>query len=326
MRIKLCLLLILTTPGWAQTTLPLGAISKQVSVTCPTGFNTGFSCQQITISCAGNLDITPTVGYIPSVNPKGPGAGKTVFVMKGGPWSVPGNSFSNQYQSDGYAVVLASWPTMWFDTGKTANVMTAACRPSTLLDWVYRTYAPSGLRVHAGSGGSGALAYAFSWYGLSFEVVNAEITTGPTFSNLVEGCEIPQLPPVTVMASDGATWTDPPLYGSGNWTSMSTATGFPCGGTTNSSPAAIASWAAQSTLAPGAVFDFPGTKITAWLCETAQTPNNSSALGYLWLRRVPGTIVNAVLNCAGNEGVAKGTWQWNGESGLTAIVADMESN
>ena len=327
--LSLSLVILTAPPAFAQTRpLPLGTLTGLTSITCPTGtygFNPGFVCSTATISCPNTVDITPTIGYHPTG--KGLGSGKTIFVMHGGPWIVAGNAFANKYVSAGYAVIEATFPSSWFLSGENPpNLMSAACRPATLLDWVYRTYSPSGLRIHAGSGGAGALAYALSWYGLASEVSNVEITTGPTYSDIARGCEVPNASPVNIVATDGASWSLSPTYYSGNWSSMTEATGFSCGGTVASTQQAIDSWVAQSVLAPGALLYFPTTRITAWLCETAQTPNNSGPEGYLWLSQVPGAVVNAILGCSGNEGVGKGTWQFNGQNGLTAIVADMEAN
>ena len=48
------------------------------------------------------------------------------------------------------------------------NVRTAACRPATLLHWIWRDsgyYTVGGMCAHGFSAGAGEVAYALAWYG-----------------------------------------------------------------------------------------------------------------------------------------------------------------
>ena len=323
--------LVLSVALYGQAPLPLGTVSDPTAVICPSGFPGGAVCQRLTISCSGTQDIASTVGYKANRNPSGVGTGKTIFIMNGAPWSAPGLSpFVHQYLNDGYDIVQATWPSRWEETGKAPNLLIAACRPATLLNWVYRNYAPYGLRVHAASAGAGALAYALTWYGLDSEVATAELDSGPVYSDIVRGCETPAPKPVELIASDGTSWFNDPQYVEGSVGHLTTYTGHTCTSNYKTSSTTDEDWRQQSIKAPGGIRHFPNTHLAGWLCQTAELTNNAAAQGYLWLSDVtdmngPVTI-NAILNCRGYEEVESGTWESNGVSGFEAILADMEAN
>lgn len=97
------------------------------------------------------------------------------------------------------------------------NVLNAACRPATFLNWVRngnsqstvgkgiwaggivgQTGAP-GMCAHANSGGAGAVGYALAWYNASAGgaptwgggyIDKAVMENGPVFSDIEQGCEV----------------------------------------------------------------------------------------------------------------------------------------
>src|SRR5262249_49786063 len=93
------------------------------------------------------------------------------------------------YQAKGFRVVQARWNSDWEETSS-ASVRAAACRPSTLFHWVKSQLASPNqpFCVHGSSGGSGALGFALTHYGLKSEIARAALAFGPVFSRIDYGC------------------------------------------------------------------------------------------------------------------------------------------
>lgn len=101
---------------------------------------------------------------------------------------------------DGFIVVEVRWVDHWLKApvGEASGSAHLACRPSTVVDWVYRTlYLPLGITVGTGecgfcitgnSGGASQAAYALSHYGLDGELGAAALTSGPPHAAEEKGC------------------------------------------------------------------------------------------------------------------------------------------
>src|SRR5208282_4513681 len=55
------------------------------------------------------------------------------------------------------------------------------------------------------SAGSSAVAYALAWYGAGSYLDNAELLSGPVFSDIQQGCEYPQPPLAGWVCNNGTT-------------------------------------------------------------------------------------------------------------------------
>jgi hypothetical protein len=311
--------LSLTICCYAQTNpLPLGTVSNQQSIAC-SGFPKGSTCQQITISCPQLADAILTIGTLAGKNHK------TIFLMNGSTWTISGmGSYAETYQHAGYTAVLAKFTNPWQapGTGFTGNMMNAACRTSTLLAYVADG---SPIAVQAASGGAGAFAYAVAWYGLASSVPVAEITSGPVYADIEQGCEVLKAPDVTIVPTEGDSWSSQTWYQNGIPPNMTVYTGHTCLPHSDTSGTVDQAWLDQSVNAPGAVNNFPTTYLSMWLCATSQTPNNSAGQGYLWIAQVLSSwSLTAMTGCSGSEDVDAALTP-EGVTGFTAITADLEA-
>jgi hypothetical protein len=309
------LLFLTAVEGHCQTNpLPLGTVSNVQSVSsCLTGFASGASCWTATVSCPPLPDIVVTFGI------KGTATKGTVIFVNGDGGTLPyGQPYVAPYGNAGLSSVQLAFATSW-ELGGASNLMQAACRPATMMNYFYQPGVP--YAVQSTSAGSGAVGYAFAWYGLAFEFKNWEAVVGPVFSDIVQGCEEPAAGVITVIPTNGLLFDDTPQYVKESGF-MTQTTGYKCLQKSGfSSQAALASWAAQEILAPGATLSFPGTAISSWVCNNGLNP--SAAQAYLFFSQVATPwSMTAISNCVGAEGVGPG-FTPQGVTGTAAITADM---
>ena len=341
-----------TTPPPGCTTdcgtpAALGTVSSvSLLSSCPSNYATGMSCSQATVSCPNTADIGVTYGYLAPASIKG-----TVFFHGGGDGMVPQDisDFSAAYLGAGYALVQMAWVSTWEDTGLTTkNIGAAACRPATLMNYIFQNVAtPSGAAKCAQgfSAGSAAVGYALAWYGAGSYLDNAELVSGPVFSDIQQGCEFPQPPLLTICGPgqfgcpSGGQFQDSPSYTPGTALGVGGITGdATCGGsggTTPTSSQSNANWKAMSIVNGTAMpsFSYPKTSLAGWVCNNGTTSvgNNSAAQGDIFyqqftsISQTAGSFsLNPVSNCNGDEGVDQGTIGTGPGAplGSTAITAD----
>ncbi|MBA3916883.1 MAG: hypothetical protein H0X25_24165, partial [Acidobacteriales bacterium] len=220
------------TPPGAQA---LGTVSQvQQLASCPAGYADGNQCWQATVSCPGTADIQVTYGVR-----QGTGAG-TVILHGGSGGTTPFNGqIVPVYAGAGYSLITLAWASQWEDTGTPVkNVGTAACRPATLISYLSQNVAGSGPECAQGiSAGSAAMGYALAWYGAGSYLDKVQFVSGPVFSDIAQGCSVPQATPVTVCPAGqfgceaGDTFVDSPAYDSQAAANVGAITGDPsCGG------------------------------------------------------------------------------------------------
>lgn len=191
-----------------QATDPLGTVTSSTKLnSCPGGGVTGGTetCYSLDISCGGVADFET---YLKVNTPSGSPLGTVIFgVGTGGsglyddPTSsgfTYGSTAVQNVLDGGFTTVQVSFgapfssttPNGWL-TGP-GGVRRLACRYATAAQWVYdnvhdkNTSAP--MCATGNSGGSGAIAYAVSHYGLDSIFAMIEPTSGPPMSRLDEGC------------------------------------------------------------------------------------------------------------------------------------------
>jgi hypothetical protein len=294
----------------AAAQLPLGSVNDIQPTACTAGFAGGSTCHLATVSCPGVSDIGVTFGT--SGNPT---AGTIVFINGTGD-TIPGGgpSFFETYSQAGFSLAQFIFKTDWEDGG---DVLASACRPATMLNFL-RSSPSLPFCAQGTSGGAGATAYALSWYGVALD--NAELLSGPVFSNIAQGCRTPHASPVTVNPTNGSPFDDNPSYNQ-EFPEVSVWTNTSCLPKSGSAPRNLASEAAQSIVQPGAVLSFPTTNLSGWVCDNAENP--SAAQAYLWFSQVatPWSLTS-ISNCQGAEGVGQGTTP-QGVTGDQAISEDM---
>lgn len=196
--------------GRAQT-LPIGSVEALTPLNvCPSGFYLGpagnqTQCYEATINCPNTNYINVTFGYLAPT----PDLGTVVFFSEGGgtsPSTPTGQEepTAELYYNDHYAVVQSEWSWDWEDTNGPVpkptypyNVLTAACRPATFLNFIGGTngsgqFHPSGTAMCAQgtSAGSAAIAYPLVWYGLGSQLNDVELLSGPPLSDIELGCQV----------------------------------------------------------------------------------------------------------------------------------------
>lgn len=349
-------------PGSGPTPAPfdggLGSVQLGSAETCPSNlnFDPGMTCYHATVStCPNALDLGLTFGYrAPAGTPKG-----TIVFFTGSGGESAGddqfNAYSDDYVNADYAVVETAWDGPWEDTTNATtgsnvplhSVINAGCRPATFLNYIFtqsQFYTQGTGRCAQGfSGGTGALGYSLAAYGMDAQLDKVVLQSGPVFSDIQQGCEVPPAPNVTVCGSGDPwcqlgsqpAWTLSPSYSGKTAGAVQDFTGdTSCSGATATSSASNTNWKAQSIVNGSTKmnFSFPNTPITAWLCatETAGSggPNNSTPQGEIFYEQVGPTgsplKVYAVQNCNGSEGVDPGTVPaLSNESTHTAVVDDM---
>jgi hypothetical protein len=294
----------------AAAQLPLGTVTDIQPTACTEGFVGASTCHTATVSCPGVSDVAVTFGT------KGNPAVGTIVFINGTGDTMPGGApfFFQIYSEGGFSLAQFIFATDWEDGG---NVLASACRPATILNFLRST--PSlPFCVQGASGGAGATAYALSWYGIPID--NAELLSGPVFSDIALGCRTPHAVPITVNPTNGSPFEDDPIYNQESsqvsaWTATSC---LPRSSSTNKN---LGSEVRQSIVQAGAVLSFPATNLSGWVCDNGENP--SAAQAYLWFSQVttPWNLTS-ISNCQGSEGVAEGVTP-QGTTGSQAIADDM---
>jgi hypothetical protein len=305
----------------AAQTLPMGTVSNPATVSCTTNFYHGSVCTTVTVSCPEVADIQATYSY---VGPKSALQGVVALVNGAEDLTPGGSKYIGAYLSYGFAVEQVDFATGWEATSQVPNLKNAACRMATLLNYLQQEKAGYPFGVQAGSAGAGAVGYALSWYGLAPQAV--ELTSGPSFSDIEMGCEVPRPAHVLVVPTNGTSWKDLVNYNETNTeANMQAWTGDPtCAGTKYTSGSSDAAWKAMSIVDTGAQYYFPKMALSGWVCNNGI--NNSAAQTYEWFSQITSPwSLTSMTGCTGAENVDNSTTP-QGVTGLVAVPADMQLN
>ena len=297
----------------------LGNVTGITPVACGSGFAANSQCSQATISCPGTVNLQFTYGV-----KQGTGAG-TILIYNGAAGvNAGGANYVASLNPAGFTTVQVAWATDWQDTGLTTkNILTAACRPASVGQFVHSNlYTTGGYGVLGGSAGAGAVGYWLAWYGGANILDNVELASGPVYSDVEQGCEVPGANSVTIVPTDGSPWTDTLNFRGGPQNGLTTETGYTCRpGTGNTSTSANAGWLAQSTVQPGWTSSYPNTNISGWVCNNAE--NNSEAEAWLFFSQITSSFsLTAISGCTDSETV-DGGYTPQGILGSTAISNDL---
>jgi hypothetical protein len=368
--------LMLLVGAQAQTTI--GGVQNVTGTSCPAGFDTNMTCFTAKLVCQNTVGLDFTFGY--ETPPSGTVNGTIVLLPGAGGQNAnqeQEKTFAHYYYGTAnYQVVQLKWgnvsnPYDWEDAtnggtpGYSPNIEVAACRPATFLKYIYTNYyqllphttLKPGMCAQGFSAGSGAIGYALAFYGMYQYLDKVELLSGPVFSDIKQGCVVPQASAQTICQGSPSwcqlgtqsPWTDSPTYSGAPLGSIRTWTGdTSCYNGSTTSSTSNSNWLAMSIVnqsssspPPVPVFSYPHTSVTGFLCASTQTgvsPNNSSAEGWIFHEAVAGTLypptLYAVQNCPTAEGVY-GTNPTTGQSatvpalssedGFTAIENDMSS-
>lgn len=196
-----------------QATDPVGTVSSVTALNSCAGSLQDATCYQMTVSCPGVADITT---YLKVNNPNNVPVGTVLFgVGTGGSglYDDPNSSGFDDGETTVQNVLAGNYNTVQVSFGAPftstqpngwlqgpGGVRRLACRYATIATWVYNnpktinpnpdniatTSAP--MCATGNSGGSGAVAYAVSEYGMGSQFAMIEPTSGPPMTRIDQGC------------------------------------------------------------------------------------------------------------------------------------------
>ena len=330
-------------PAQAQhAPLPLGTINPRTVTklnSCPVGFYPGMTCFHGEVDSCHNADnLAFTYGY---EDPRQPALGTIVFLEgSGGTSAYTDPIYAQTYLQSGYQVVYLAWDTDWENTkGDVGNsIRDAACRPATFLQYVYQNvYTRGGMCAQGASAGAGAVGYSLAWYGGSSFLDHVELLSGPVFSDIGQGCIVPNPSKVTVCPYGqygcvGDPWFDSPSYVDGAETQVGGWSGSSsCNNVPKTTDVENDAWKTMSIVdgTSNPSFNYPLTSMAGWLCSSVDSiQNNSAAQGEYFYEQLTlpnqtaGLTLTRINNCQGDEGVTQGQTP-SGQNGFNAISDSM---
>ncbi len=255
----------------------LGTVGNVTVVACGPQAPAGATCKSITVTgCPGieteSIDATITVS---------PGAGAstgTVVHFSGGGGDGVENNGAPAYNAAGLLQVFVSWKTDWEQT-KASGIKVAACRPSTVLKWVFAEPAlhassrAKGFCAQGFSGGSAQVGYAIAHYGLADYLDYVNELSGPPFARIDLGCN-GDAPATATVCGVTDTMVLPPKLD--NWennpaTAKCGAKNLPAGDVTR--------WMNDS-IAVGGTYAYPKTDVEFFDCTNQATAVTAMAQIY----------------------------------------------
>jgi hypothetical protein len=251
---------------------PLGTVNNVKTITCPGGGLSGATCQQMAIACEG---VSNWNAYVKINRPSGTSKGVVMYGIGTGGSGLYDTEFTygqtavQNVLDAGFTTVQVSFgapfttnaPNGWL-TGP-GGVRRLACRYATLAQWVdthVLTSSTQPLCATGNSGGSSAVAYALSNYGLDKIFSMVEITSGPPMSRLDYGCLCQHGSASTTCGQGDLSY----CYGTGNAAIVDPAYAQPiCTNAVNGHPSPIAGalFLSDSIDGPGATTAFPKTYV-----------------------------------------------------------------
>ncbi len=159
------------------------------------------NCWGLNISCPNVTAILPYDVTVKVTTPAGKSLGTVIFITGGGGLDyydtifIYGTNIIDDLVASGFtaAQVVFDNPVAGWLTGPAGDgngPISLACLPATAMEWVHSAVLTSGTPLCAtgNSGGSFAVAYSLSQYGLGSILTLAEATSGPEASRLDYGC------------------------------------------------------------------------------------------------------------------------------------------
>lgn len=159
------------------------------------------NCWGLNISCPNVTAFQPYDATLKITTPTGSSVGTAIFITGGGGvfyydrYFTYGTMVIDDVVARGFTAVqivfdnpVAGWLTGPASDGN--GPISLACLPATAMEWVHTNVQSSGTPLCAtgNSGGSFALAYALSQYGLGPILTMVEATSGPELSRMDYGC------------------------------------------------------------------------------------------------------------------------------------------
>ncbi len=274
---------------------PLGTVNSVKTIACPSGGVPGAICQEMAIACEGvsNWNAYTKV----NAPPTGATNGVVIYGVGTGGSGLYDSQFTygktavENVLSAGFVTVQVSFgspftanaPNGWL-TGP-GGVRRLACRYATLANWVNTKVLKSSTKplcATGNSGGSAAISYALSNYGLDRIFSMVELTSGPPMSRIDYGCLCKQGTASTPCGQGQVNY----CYGVADGI-IDPAYNQPiCTNAVNGNPSPIAAelFLSDSISSPGAVLAFPKTNVN--VLYGGQDNSSAVPLGLEWYNQI----------------------------------------
>ncbi|HEX8112789.1 MAG TPA: hypothetical protein VF516_33890 [Kofleriaceae bacterium] len=234
---------------------------------CPSGAPPGATCRQVTVTGCPGIATEPIDAVVAIRSAMGTLRGTVVHFIGGGGEGFQG--VNQGYEAAGFRNVYISWVSDWEQT-QSSGIRTAACRPATILQWVFteptlhNSSRSLGFCGEGFSGGSGQLGYALAHYGMGSVLDYVNELSGPPFGRIDIGCNGDAPPTATVCGVADTTR----LPGSLNaWENIQPP--LTCG--SHNVPATeLARWKSDS-IDIGGVYNYPQTQVQFFACTFQAT-------------------------------------------------------
>jgi hypothetical protein len=195
----LCLIAVLGTiscaVNQARAQDQLGTVSSVVVVNCVASPVPG-TCYNMVVSCPSVADALGHIKVTLADNPVG-----TLVLASGGNglslWEqFPyGQTVLDNFLAAGYSFVQMHWtPPYGWQTGP-GGIRRVACRPATLINWIYNNINPNASTPMCAAGtsaGSEQVGLSLAHYGIGSILAMAELISGPPFAREDYACECNQ--------------------------------------------------------------------------------------------------------------------------------------
>ncbi len=243
---------------------------------CPAGAPSGATCKQVTVRGCPQIEDEAIDATIMILLAAAPARG-TITHFKGGGGEGFLTTGTDEYRAEGFDQIFVSWASDWEQTAG-SGIKTAACRPATILRWVFEDPTlHGGSRARAfcaegKSGGSAQIGYALTHYGLADALDYVNELSGPPFARIDLGCD-GDAPATATVCGQTVTMRLPAKVGA--WENMAPLT---CGSTDVPS-SDLERWRDDS-IAFGGTYDYPNTRVEFFDCTNMSTAVTAMAQLY----------------------------------------------
>lgn len=258
-------------PDQGFTPRGLGIVSNAVGLSSCMGAPAGSSCMQVTVSGCPEIE-NASINVIIAILPSTGLSQGTIVHFSGGDGTTFNPLGATEYQTAHFTQVFARWTTPWEIT-PAQGIKAAACRPATLLKWIFdEPMLQAGSRAKAfcaegHSGGTAQIGYSLAQYGLSDYLDYANEISGPPFARIDLGCD--GNAPKTAEICGVSVKTNLPGPELDSWENNQAPS--TCG-STNVTAAELARWKNDSVAIGGNYF-YPKTLVKFFTCT-----NNATAV------------------------------------------------